>query len=163
MAGMGSSTRQLPWTLARDEKWIDFPQILGDRPREGEEVILSRRMGPRGHESKTTEACERIDNASRGLIAELGIFPMLAARGWLALVHVRPYMTMYVQGHVDIREESPFMQSCKPQAASRKAAFPGTREKRPSPPESFLHLVELRKWWACMRTRLPIEREQSIR
>lgn len=28
MAGMGSSTRQLPWILTRDDKkWIDFPQI----------------------------------------------------------------------------------------------------------------------------------------
>lgn len=138
-AGMGSSTRQLPWTLARDEKWIDFPQILGDRPREGEEVVLSRRMGPRGHESKTTEACERIDNASRGLIAELGIFPMLAARGWLALVHVRPYMTMYVQGHVDIREESPFMQSCKPQAA--KLLSPEPAKSAPHRPRASFTLL----------------------
>lgn len=67
----------------------------------------------------------------------------------------RPYMTMYVQGHVDIGKKVPL---CK--AASRKpqAALSGTREKRPSPPGSFFHLVELRKGWACMRTRLPIER-----
>lgn len=117
-------------------------------------MILSRRMGPRGHGFRDDRGL-RANRQCESRTDSWGFSQFLAARGWLALVHVRPYMTMYVQGHVDIGKKVPL---CK--AASRKpqVAFPGTREKRPSPPGSFLHLVELRKGRACTRTRLPIER-----
>lgn len=57
------------------------------------------------------------------------------------------------------------MQSCKPQAASRKAALPGTREKRPSPPGSFPSPCWALNWVgvyarksAASLVHLPIER-----
>lgn len=45
MAGNGSSTRQLPWILARDKKWVDFPQIWGTRAWEGELFFFEPRDG----------------------------------------------------------------------------------------------------------------------
>lgn len=80
----------------------------------------------------TTNACERTDTASRGLTA--GNFPSDRCSR-VALVHVRPYMTMYVYMTMSITgKRSPYAEL---QAASRKAALPGTRERRPSPPGSF--------------------------